>query len=63
MGDIVHLHVDTCPVDTLSFSIYQDDGLDVFTKFEKDLTKFQNHLENLHENLSFDLRYGRKENI
>ena len=60
MGDIVQLHVDTCPVETLNFSIYRDDGLDVLEKGEKDLRKFENHLENLHENLSFDVRSGKE---
>ena len=60
MGDITQLHVDTCPVDTLHFTLYRDDGLDVLMNGEQDLQTFQNHLNNLHPNLTWTVKSGRE---
>ena len=58
MGDITQLHVDTCPVDTLHFTLFRDDGLDVLMNGEQDLQTFQNHLNNLHPN--WTVKSGRE---
>ena len=60
IGKIVEKHVDTCPVETISFSIYRDDGLDVLLRGERDLPQFQTHLNNLHPNLTFETKSGKE---
>ena len=52
MGDITKLHLDTCPVQTLQFQLYRDDGFDVLVNGEQDLQVFQDHLNQLHPNLN-----------
>jgi hypothetical protein len=59
MGDITQLHVDTCPVDTHHFTLYRDDGQDVLINGEQDPQTFQNHLNNLHPNLTWTVKSGR----
>ena len=52
MGDITQKHLDTCPVDTLHFSLYRDDGLDFMSGDEEKKEALKNHLNNLHPNLT-----------
>ena len=60
VGQIVEKHVNTCSVETVHFSIYRDDGLDILIKGEKDLEQFENRLNNLHPNLSFETINGKE---
>ena len=58
MGDITQKHLDTCPVDTLHFTLYRDDALDILLNGEQDLEAFKNHLNNLHPNLTWTVECG-----
>ena len=60
IGKVVEKHVDTCPVETLFFSMYRDDGFDVLLRGERDLHQFKNHLNNLHPNLKFETKSGKE---
>jgi hypothetical protein len=60
MGDITEKHLDTCPVDTLHFTLYRDDGMDVLMNGEDDLQQMEGHLNNLHPNLTWTLGHGRE---
>ena len=60
MGDVTQKHIDTCPVDTLHFTLYRDDGLDVLLNGEQDIGTFQEHLNNLHQNLQWTVKCGRE---
>ena len=60
VGGVVEKHVDTCPVETVHFSIYRDDGLDILVNGEMDLQQYKDHLNNLHPNLTFDIRSGKE---
>ena len=58
MGEITQKHVDSCPVDTLYFTIYRDDGLDVLMNGDQDIQILKDHLNNLHPNLTWTLHFG-----
>ena len=58
MGEITAKHLDTCPVQTLYFQLYRDDGFDVLLNAEQDLGTFEDHLNNLHPNLQWTLKCG-----
>ena len=60
VGDITQKHIDTCPVDTLKFSIYRDDGLDIIINGARDIDAFKEHMNNLHPNIQFDIRHGKE---
>ena len=40
VGDLVQKHVDTCPVETLKFSIYRDYGQYSLLYSERDIQEF-----------------------
>ena len=58
MGDITKQHVDTCPMDTLHFTLYRDDGLDILMNGEQDLRNFKEYMNNLHPNLTCTVECG-----
>ena len=58
MGDITQAHVDTCPVDTLHFTLFRDDGLDILLNGEQDLQALKDHMNNLHPNLTWTMECG-----
>ena len=60
VGDLVQKHVDTCPVETLKFSIYRDDGFDLLIYGNRDIQEYKDHLNQLHPNIKFDVRYGKE---
>ena len=60
MGDITQQHVDTCPADTLHFTLYRDDGLDVLLNGEEELRIFKDHMNNLHPNLTWTMECGKE---
>ena len=60
VGDLTQKHIDTCPVDTLKFSIYRDDCIDILKNGERDFEEYKQHLNNLHPNITFDIRRGRE---
>ena len=59
IGDITEKHLATNPVDTLQFSIYRDDGKDVLVN-EEDLPSLKEHFEQLHTNLSWEIKSGKE---
>ena len=59
MGAVVDKHVQTNPVDTVHYSQYRDDGLDVL-KDAADLPRLKEHFNNLHPNLSWEINSGRE---
>jgi hypothetical protein len=60
MGEVTQKHIDTCPVETLHFTLYIDDGLDVLLNGEQDLDAFVEHLNSLHQNLQWTVKCGRE---
>ena len=60
VGDLVQKHVDTCPVETLKFSIFRDDGFDLLLYRVRDIEEYKEHLNYLHPNINFDVRYGKE---
>ena len=59
MGAVVEKHLQTNPVDTVHYSQYRDDGLDVL-KDAADLPRLKEHFNNLHPNLSWEINSGRE---
>ena len=49
---------DYCPVDTLHFTLYRDDGLDILLNGEEDLQEFRDHLNRLHPNQTWTVQCG-----
>ena len=60
VGDLTQKHIDTCPVDTLVFKIYRDDGFDVIINGARDIQEYKEHMNNLHPNIQFDIRHGKE---
>ena len=60
MGDITEKHLDTCPIETLHFLLYRDDGLDWLRNGEQEIRILKDHLNNLHPNLSWTLSHGKE---
>ena len=60
MGDVTQKHIDTCPVETLHFTLYRDDGWDILINGEQDLAAFEEHLNNLQQNLQWTVKCGRE---
>ena len=45
-------------MDTLHFTLYRDDGLDILMNGEQDLRNFKDHMNNLHPNLIWTVECG-----
>ena len=60
IGSITDKHLQTCPVETLHFSFYRDDGLDILPKGEDDLPTLKEHFDSLHTNLKWEFTHGRE---
>ena len=60
MGDITQKHLDTCPVDTLHFKLYRDDGLDILTNGPQERRILLDHLNNLHPNLTWTVECAKE---
>ena len=61
MGNITVKHLDTCPLETLHFILYRDDGLDQLRNGKQEIRILQDHLNNLHPNLSWTLSFGKED--
>ena len=59
IGSITEKHLQTCPVETIHFSIYRDDGLDVLPGGEADLPALVQHFSTLHTNLDWEFKSGK----
>ena len=60
MGDITQKHVDTCPVNTLHFKLYRDDGLDLLLNGDQEKRILKDHLNNLHPNLTWTVECAKE---
>ena len=60
IGSLTEKHLRTCPVETLHFSIYRDDGLDILINGEEDLPILKEHFDNLHPNLKWEFNQGKE---
>ena len=61
MGEITQKHLDDCPVDTLHFTLYRDDGLDILLNGEEEeIRRLKEHMDSLHPNLSWTMEYGKE---
>ena len=60
IGSLTEKHLQTCPVETLHFSIYRDDGLDILPGGEEDLPALVQHFNSLHQNLSWEFNHGKE---
>ena len=60
MGDITQKHLDTCPVDTLHFSLYRDDGLDMLLNGLVEKRILEDHLNQLHPNLTWSVECAKE---
>jgi hypothetical protein len=47
-------------VETVHFSIYRDDGLDILPGGENDLPSLVQHFNNLHPNLEWEFNHGKE---
>ena len=57
IGSLTEKHLQTCPLETLNFSVYRDDGLDILTNREEDLPILKEHFDNLHHNLKWEFNH------
>ena len=55
VGDIVKKHIETNRIDSVLFTIYRDDGKDILLNGEQDANALKEHMDNLHENLEWDV--------
>ena len=55
VGKVVRKHLATSNIDSVLYSIYRDDGLDILTRGLEDQAEYQRHLDGLHPNLRWDL--------
>ena len=60
MGDITQKHLDTCPVDTLHFNLYRDDGWDILTNGPQERRILEDHLDSLHPNLTWTVECAKE---
>jgi hypothetical protein len=60
IGSITEKHLQTCPVETVHFSIYRDDGLDILPGGENDLPALVQHFDSLHPNLDWEFKHGKE---
>ena len=60
MGDITEHHINTCTIDTLNFHLYRDDGIDVVLNGDEDKRRLEDHLNNLHPNLTWTVEIAKE---
>ena len=60
VGDLTQKHLDSCNINTLKFTIYRDDAFDILLNGSRDIEAYEDHLNNLHPNITFDVRHGRE---
>ena len=60
ISNITGKHLATCPVETVHFSIYRDDGLDILPRGEQDLPALKQHFNQLHPNLEWEFTQGKE---
>ena len=60
VGKVVKKHLETSNIDSVFYSIYRDDGLDILKRGLEDQAAYQQHLDGLHPNLSWDLNCAKE---
>ena len=60
VGKVVEKHLQTSNIDSVLYSIYRDDGLDILKRGMEDQQAYQEHLDGLHPNLSWDLNCAKE---
>ena len=60
LGPTAKKHVETCPVETVGFTIYRDDAFELLIKGETDLPEYLEHLDSLHPNIKWETKCGRE---
>ena len=55
VGKVIKKHLELSNIDSVLYSIYRDDGRDILTRGMEDQEAYQNHLDSLHPNLTWDL--------
>ena len=60
VGKVVEKHLQTSNIDSVLYSIYRDDGLDILTRGLEDQPAYQEHLDSLHPNLKWDLNCAKE---
>ena len=55
VGDIVNKHIETNHIDSVIFSIYRDDSLDILRNGSLDEQNYKEHMDNLHDNIEWDV--------
>ena len=53
-------HTETSNIDSILFSIYRDDGLNILKNGKVDQPALQQHMESLHPNLTWDLNVEKE---
>ena len=53
-------HLATSNIDSILYSIYRDDEVDILTNGLEDQQSYQEHLDSLHRNLKWDLACGKE---
>ena len=60
MGDITEKHLNTVTIQTLHFILYRDDALDFLRNSDQMKRIFTDHLNNVHENLTWKVEYAKE---
>ena len=60
VGKITDKHISTSNIDSILYSIFRDDGLDILARGMEDQARYQQHLDGLHPNLKWDLTCARE---
>ena len=60
MGTIVKRHIETSNIDSILFSLYRDDGLDILKNGKVDKPALQQHMDSLHSNLTWNLNVEKE---
>ena len=60
MGDVTEKHLNTITIQTLHFILYRDDALDLLPNGDQMKRILTDHLNNLHENLTWTVEYAKE---
>ena len=60
IGDLTDKHLRTSDIDTVLWTIYRDDALNVLKNGEVDKEAFEGQLNSLHQNLKWDVKVDKE---